>query len=94
MKTVTRLTRAVLTATLLVCSACSAWTDKSNYWNTPAGQASILQAVQNAQAMSQRDYEFSQNMSMERARLLNAQIIASQPVKVQHSGSIDVRIQK
>jgi hypothetical protein len=79
---------------LLACAAltsCGAWQQNAAFWNSPQGQAMTLQAVQQQQALDQQNYQFEQTRLM-RQQELHADLARSmQPVRVQHTGSIDVQ---
>ena len=76
---------------LLLAGSCAGWGDQSNYWNTPAGQAATLQAIQQSQAMTQQNNQFQQSLLMDRSRMHMDMARSMQPVKVHHSGTIRIR---
>lgn len=81
-------------AALLGCAlltSCEAWKQNAAFSNSPQGQALTLQAIQNQQALNQQNYQFEQ-MRLLRQQQMHADMARSmQPVRVEHSGSIDVR---
>ena len=79
---------------LLVCASlasCGAWQQNAAAWNTPQGQALVLQGVQQQQALAQQNYQFQQNLLLQQQQMHMDMARSMQPVRVQHSGSIDVR---
>lgn len=82
-------------AALLACccgslTSCEAWQRNAAFWNSPQGQAMTLQAMQQ-QAMNQQSFQFQQSQLLQQQRMHMDMARAMQPIRVQHSGSIDVQ---
>lgn len=88
------LTRGGRLVVLLACASlasCEAWQQNAAYWNTPQGQAMTLQAIQQQQALDQQRYQFEQTRLLQQQQMHADMARSMQPLRVHHSGSVDVQ---
>src|SRR5688572_33165572 len=67
------------------------WERNAAFWNSPQGQMVTLQAFQQQQALNQQSYQFEQSLLLQQAQMYAESARSMQPVRVEHSGSVDVR---
>lgn len=81
-------------ATLLLCS-CEAWKERMAYWNSPQGQALQAQQMMQLQQQSHQQSMAADQMQFQllqqQAQMSHDHMMRMKPVKVEHSGSVDVR---
>jgi hypothetical protein len=79
---------------LVVCASltsCEAWQQNAAFWNSPQGQAMTVQAIQQQQILNQQSYQFEQERLLRQQQMHMDMARSMQPVRVEHSGSIDVQ---
>jgi hypothetical protein len=80
-----------LLASLASCEAMQRnWERSAEFYSTPQGQALLVQSFQQQRALSQQNYQFEQNRLLREQELRLERARLTQPVKVEHSGGIDV----
>lgn len=72
-------------------TSCEAWEQNAAFWNSPQGQLAMTQTFQQQQALNQQNYQFEQNRLLQQQQMRLDLWRSMQPVRVQHSGSIDVQ---
>lgn len=86
-------------ATLLACCcaslvSCEAWQQNLAFWNSPQGQAMTLHAMQQQQTLSQQSFQFQQSQLMQQQRMHMDMARSMQPLRVEHSGSVEIRMRR
>lgn len=67
------------------------WARNSAFWNSPQGQMALTQSLQQQQALNQQNYQFQQTQLLRQQQMHTDVARSMQPVRVEHSGTVEVQ---